>query len=382
MTGHVRITARDPVVSRDGRPFGAGQGRRMRTTGWPLPGMVAGSFRTTLAKAAEKSFTGTVPADLLARVAVHGLFPVVGDELYLPAPANALHPPDTNTPLRAIPRDHDGSCDWPNGANLRPVMPDLPDDADDFKPAKSSPAFWPVSAVKSWLRGEGVALTDRFLLAPEADTRDHVAMDDARGAAADGLLFTTSGLALTHLNRYGVDAKRPFGERYAEIELASRVTIDPPLPWADEALAKLDAVHPLGGERRLVGWKTTAGDWSCPTDVSAALTAAKKRVTMTLVTPAVFTGGWKPGWLDGTPPEGGPRLTLVGVCIDRWRAVSGWALQPPVGPKPIKRYVPAGAVYFFECDSPAALADGWLRPVSDDAQDRRDGYGLAAWGVW
>jgi hypothetical protein len=32
--------------------------------------------------------------------------------------------------------------------------------------------------------------------------------------------------------------------------------------------------------------------------------------------------------------------------------------------------------------SAARLAEGWLRPVSDDPQDRRDGFGLAAWGTW
>jgi len=397
----IRITARDPVVSRDGRPFGAGQGRRMRSTGWPLPGMVAGSFRTTLAKAAGQAFTGTLPADLLKCIAVHGLFPitVVDKELYLPAPADALHREGENQPLRALPRELEGGCDWPGGAKLLPVMPDLADDADDFKPAPAAktPAFWPLSAFEKWLRGENVTFDYTFLMAPEADTRDHVAMNDERGAAADGLLFTTTGLVLTHLRRYGVGADRPFAERYAEITLSSRVTIDPPLPWAEAALAKLGTVHPLGGERRLVGWAAAGEDWSRAAGVTPAPAAANNGVTMTLVTPAVFAGGWQPGWLDaslsGTPPWGGPRLTLVGVCIGRWKAVSGWAMQPqrhptdpskavPPGPKPVKRYVPAGGVYFFECESPGDMATGWLRPVSDDEQDRRDGYGLAAWGGW
>jgi CRISPR-associated protein Cmr3 len=46
--------------------------------------------------------------------------------------------------------------------------------------------------------------------------------------------------------------------------------------------------------------------------------------------------------------------------------------------------VPAGSVYFFEVASgdPASLADQWLAPVSDDAQEQRDGFGLALWGTW
>jgi CRISPR-associated protein Cmr3 len=88
--------------------------------------------------------------------------------------------------------------------------------------------------------------------------------------------------------------------------------------------------------------------------------------------------------LIGSPVDDGPVLKLVGVCIQRWRAVSGWSLAKPRGPKPIKRMVPAGGVYFFEVldGNTSALAPNWLRPVSDDKQDRRNGFGLAAWGIW
>jgi CRISPR-associated protein Cmr3 len=105
---------------------------------------------------------------------------------------------------------------------------------------------------------------------------------------------------------------------------------------------------------------------------------------MTLATPAIFRDGWRPSWLDtGVPFEGGPRLQLVGVCIQRWRAVSGWSYKTG-GPKAIRRMVPAGGVYFFEStsDDNSALASRWLRPVSDGKQEKRDGFGLAVWGTW
>jgi len=77
-----------------------------------------------------------------------------------------------------------------------------------------------------------------------------------------------------------------------------------------------------------------------------------------LATPAIFRHGWRPAWLDkdkleGSPPGSTVQLKLVGVCIPRWRAVSGWSLQPQddpdqpgkkikPGPKPNKRLAPAG----------------------------------------
>ena len=106
-----------------------------------------------------------------------------------------------------------------------------------------------------------------------------------------------------------------------------------------------------------------------------------------LGTPAIFTGDWQPGWLKAGAPVLNTtfRLRLVGAALERWRPVSGWSLEKGcVGPKPVRRLVPAGGVYFFEVaeGSAAALADRWLESICDDPQDRRDGFGLALWGVW
>ncbi len=77
-------------------------------------------------------------------------------------------------------------------------------------------------------------------------------------------------------------------------------------------------------------------------------------------------------------------LRLVGASVPRWRAISGWSLAKPYGPKPTRRLVSAGATYFLEKVSgdPAELAKVWLGPVSDGGQDQSDGFGLALWGTW
>ena len=107
---------------------------------------------------------------------------------------------------------------------------------------------------------------------------------------------------------------------------------------------------------------------------------------MVLATPAIFKDGWKPGWLtNGLEGElYGVKLKLVGVSNGRWKAISGWSLASPRGPKAIRRMVPAGSVYFFKCGQGVAtqLANHWLQSVSDDPQAQRDGFGLALWGTW
>jgi CRISPR-associated protein Cmr3 len=385
MTTFLRISGRDPLVARDGRPFGAGQGNRMRSCGWLHPSVVAGSFRTTLAKAADRGFDPATQAELL-KIDVAGVLPLVGEQLYLPAPNDCVLD-DKGRVFRARPaKTEEGEgADWP-AEGLRPVLLDT---NDDFKP-ESGPTFWPVNRYVEWLTGAKVdPRSADFLGAPLADLRDHVSLDPDSGVASEGQLFTTVGIGSRALPRQGHSPgpAKPSGpprrEYFAEIELAARVGDVP--GWGQQALSTLSVWHPLGGERRLAHWQTARDEkaWERPVAVADALRKTN-RVTMILATPAIFSNGWKPGWLDaGSPFNGGPRLTLVGVCIQRWRALSGWSYKVG-GPKAIRRMAPAGGVYFFESDSNdnSALAGHWLRPVSDREQERRDGFGLAVWGTW
>jgi CRISPR-associated protein Cmr3 len=386
----LQVTPRDPLIARDGRPFGAGQGNRMRSLPWPLPSVVAGSFRTALVKAGTGDFSGDTPQRLM-QIAVAGVFPVHGAQLYLPAPNDAVaEPRDDGKGIMAlrqiVPQVITGGCNLPQ-SGLLPVMLSASQSGEDFKPTEV-PAWWPIEKYTEWLLGNDPGFDSSFLGSPLQETRDHVCIDSQRGAAADGQIFATTGLNATHLPRFGAERSRALNERFAEITLSARITI----PDSETALTigqQYGIWHPLGGERRMVHWQREAEEttgWNCPARIRSTLATATK-VRMILATPAVFKDGWKPGWLkNGLRGElCRVKLRLVGISNGRWKAVSGWSLAPPRGPKPIRRMVPAGSVYFFEVEKPgdaAPLADQWLQSVSDDEQEQRDGFGLAVWGTW
>jgi len=401
----LQLTANDPIIARDGRPFGVNQGRRMRGLPWPLPSVVAGSFRTALVKASsDTGFSGDVP-ERLKKIAVAGVFPVYDEELYLPAPGDALAEPTDDKKIktvhRVVPSACPGGCDFPDGLPLQPVV--LPKNVEDFKPIEP-PAWWPLTKMVEWLTAtEKVEyvpdwLTEKFLNQPIQQLRDHVQLDAELGASAEGLLFATSGLHVSHLPRHGAkanDRKIPFEERFAQITLSARVDFGDSDWQGTERLSW----HPLGGERRLVHWASAGTQklWECPGEVKERLANAT-RIRMVLATPAIFANGWKPGWLkNGLEGEfNGVKLKLKGVSNGRWKAVSGWSLAKTndkgqldpsgkPGPKAIRRMVPAGSVYFFEVENPgdaAPLAGQWLHSVSDEKQEQLDGFGLAVWGTW
>jgi len=388
MTHYVTITPRDPLIARDGRPFGIGQGNRMRSLDWLYPSVLAGSLRTLLGKRTDPTF-GPETVKALKGLSVAGPLPAVDRTLFLPRPLDCVVSEKGGNrrclSLRPRPFGDGEGCDLPAG--LQPVL--LPEDSrEDFKPAQI-PGFWSSAKMAEWLTNPtGVGFhvpppdghgTDGFLEMPPKDVRVHVKMDADTGAGKkEDALFITTGL----------DFSRK--KHATPVQLRARVIGD---NGFTVALDKLDDLHPLGGERRLAHWRADAGDsnlWDCPDQVKRAL-PSNEGIRMVLATPAIFSAGWKPGWLsegenalEGCPPGSAVRLQLVGAIVERWRPLSGWSLEPPVGPKAIRRMVPAGSVYFFKMVSGdgEGLTKTWLQSVCDEQQDRHDGFGLALWGTW
>lgn len=402
----LRVTPLDPFIARDSRPFGSGN--KARTLDWPYPSVIAGSLRTLLGKMAG-GFTSERVLELKA-IQVRGPLPCLCDNLFYPRPLDALvrEEPRGGTlsrevyPVRPIPGTvfpQGSGTNLPAGLSLS--MPiGIPE--EDFKPAPV-PAFWSAERVWDWLSGEpslpvGPVVTGGwgkdFLLGLKREERIHVGIDPGSGTAEESMIFSTSGLDFIT----GSPA-----EGYESLSMALDVSSEIDLYQA--FLSQLDEIHPAGGERRLSRWKaegeTMKDSWRCPEKIKAALSGSGGLVRMMLASPAIFAEGWKPGWLretgsgkavswEGTPPglssESGLRLRLVSAVTGRWIPVSGWLLESGKrpGPKPLRRMVPAGSVYFFEVTQgdPLELEKLWLQPVCDDRQDRLDGFGLSLWGSW
>ncbi len=372
----IRIRGVDPLLFRDGRPFSDELGaQRADSLPVPYPGVVAGAVRTAIGNAAGwKWEEAGVPANALA-ISVHGPVVSMADgQPVVAAPADAVFYRKDNekkNPLKCM-------C-------LRPVtIPEgagcnMPDDmlpmrvTHEEKPERGY-RFWMWDDLKKWLaaaEGEGFdPVPEQFpnIGNPAVEERTHVKIGK-NGIAEDGMLFTTASVV-------------PMEQRKTDDGLIKR-------DWSYLVRVAHDQAVSgplfLGGERRVaVAATADAESWpTCPDDLKNVL-AKSDSIRMVLVTPAIFSGGWKPGWAGGSPPGlNGPKLTLKAACVPRREAVSGWDYAAR-GPKAVRWLVPAGSVFFFkaEGDTSALASDGWLAPVSDNDQDRRDGYGLAVWGIW
>ncbi len=363
-----------PLIVRSGRPFDDQAGAD--TARFPPPSTLAGCLRTAWARANGKAFGPelaelTVTGPLLARSADDGQL-----RLLAPKPADAhyfWHDRDARCIcIRAEPRAFDEGCDGDLPEGLLPVR--FTDKIDGK--ASKGPAWWNWADLIAFRAGQVPSFADldkRGWSPPAGDRRTHVAIDSDTLAADSGRLFQTEGLDFAPDN---LNLDKP---EAPSLRLLARCS---------EALSE-GLVH-LGGERRLSrlqpepdsAWPTPPAHWFERIQKAGGL-------TLTLLTPACFDAGYRPGWLDdalsGEPPLApGLRLRLVAAAVERWQPHSGWDLVRDT-PRPTRKLVAGGATYWFrllDAPTPEALASLWLASLCDLEQDRRDGYGLALPAPW
>jgi CRISPR-associated protein Cmr3 len=250
---------------------------------------------------------------------------------------------------------------------------------DPRKPFANPPRFWTWCTMEQWLlnaRDGEHAIEALGVSGLAEDARTHVSIDPTTQTAVTGALFQTRGLEFT-------GSGRP-PRRLALAAMASKPNQKRLGFNAFENFRR--GLAPLGGERRIAAWRRAGEGAELPKlrdDVRNCIARAGA-CRLLLLTPAIFRDGFRPSWLfeerDGVKP------TLVAAAVPRSQVISGWNLQAGT-PKPTRRLAPAGSVYFLKLSGTVAqreawLTNHWMTCVSDAAQDRCDGFGLAVFGCW
>jgi CRISPR-associated protein Cmr3 len=426
---------RDPLLVGDGRPFGPDPGARAFSLPFPFPSTIAGGIRARAAVNEEGIFQYTrqrigndfrftdedkKALDHLKKLQVRGPLlvqlaadseDIAADAWLISAPGDALLLPSksagTESGIASVKRLVPAQL--PQGTRtdldqqaLR-VVRQL--DSDDQRKPLQPLTYWYWERFKAWLldpsrvTGEEVALDRLGLHGPEREQRIHVSIEAGKGIARDGRLFETSGLEFT--------APGSGRQRLTTAKrLAVAVDVD------ENGYTIRPGVAGFGGERRMVTWRKSNAqlpEWTKDLetkDLAEAL-AKDQHCRLFLLTPGCFRQndstltsprGYCPGsWFYKQAEEHGVVLELKACVVRRPQVVSGWDLaQGRQGsPKPSRRLAPAGTVFFLSLKGDEqgskraekqAIRDWieatWMKCISDEEQDRRDGFGLAALGTW
>lgn len=374
------IIPRDPLIFRDGKPFTAVPGERAKSIPFPFPATVAGAVRTRKGTTFDKA-----EIEELKKISIRGPFLVELEEdkikeWYFPAPADALQMSKEKIYSLAPIEFANGLSDLDNGLKLIGAEKVVKD-----KPMKEPPLYWNWELMQAWLLNpdEKLDLT-KAIRGPKSETRTHVSIDKGTQTALSGALFQTSGMEFI---------KKDKDESLSQVKQ---------LALAVETSATFgDGVDSLGGERRVVHWESS--DKSLPkceevNDDKKENIKEKivrdKHCRLILVTPAYFENGYLPEHLKKTY-----NLEMEAVALPRYQTISGWDYSvvdekgKMIGaPKPTRRLVPAGSVYFIKFNDESKIENFineiWLNSIclaednNKKLQEQLDGFGIALLGTW
>jgi CRISPR-associated protein Cmr3 len=381
------IEARDPLIVRDGRPFDNTPGSRAASLAFPYPATTTGGVRTR----AGIGFTGgrlafdKALSQSVRQIAVRG--PLLAEvqmeaalRFLVPAPADALlvntEPADERLAdrLQLVPLviPEEAATNLPEHLSLVGSR-----FHNRNKAHSEAPRFWYWEEFAKWLTNpstsdQPIELAELGHHGPNPEQRTHVRIDYQSKANDEGGLFQTRGLEFMQVERKGHSQIRQ--------RLAMVVSVTTP----NEFDGKMkDGLAPLGGERRIVNWRRIVnGLPECPQALRDEI-KKHKHCRLVLLTPAYFEGGFEPTWLSQA--NNGISSELKAMAVGRAQVISGWDFETK-RPKITRRLTPAGSVLFLKLEGESDLDEWittiWMQCVSDQAQDRLDGFGLAALGVW
>ncbi|MEM3553571.1 MAG: type III-B CRISPR module-associated protein Cmr3 [Candidatus Bathyarchaeia archaeon] len=349
----------DVWLFRDGRPFSAGEDHDAATIFPPTPFTLQGAIRTKVLADKGVDFSQFKSPD--SDVGYGDNF----GKLRLIGPMLARKRQDKWE--RLIPMPADVVKIGENFALLKPRQ--LP-----FK------TNLPEGLQLLWAKGERIGEAGGWL--PESEWAKYLQGEAPKQVVNNDDLFTLEP-------RFGIAIDR--SKRTTQTQMLYRATFvrlkDDVALWAKvEGVAmKEQGFLRFGGEGRSAVYEAIN---SLPSFTSC-MPKLDKRFKVVLISPAWFSGGWQPKDGDWGKIFGAP-VRLIAVAIPRPQKFGGFDVARGE-PKPIRNFVPAGSVYFFEVDEPIQLSENFAFTETPD-EVRRQNDGENAWakiglgkvliGVW
>lgn len=341
----LEVTPIDSLIFRDGKPFSVNV-HSANGIFPPFPYSFTGLLRTHFGK--EYSYdmekmksAGLGDNETFGDFYLTGSYLKKSDELYFSAPADIIHEKNSQKIIGMLtPKENTDNIvtNYPKNFTKIPST-DFQGEFLNF-----SNCFISATDMKSYLKGnfkeiKNIVTKDFFV---KEEPRTSVQIDSKKAAGEDGKLFTVNFIRFEDSVSFVLSYKAP-------------------------AFKQDSAVATLGGERRLVKL-TKVNKFSLP-----EIEINSNRIKLILTTPAFFNNMQTPNLqIDG--------LKLVSAVSNGYENIGGWDIVK-CRPRPIRKAVKAGSVYYYEIESKEVINKiKNLNSLSDT--DSQAGMGNFLIGGW
>lgn len=374
------LEALDVWMFRDGKPFNAGEGHVANTLFPPSAHTIQGALRAftldVLNVSPKTYINGQAAAEvyallgnphdnqnLLGQMQLFGPFvakryrdqegKATDYERYLPLPQDITASKNVdlrfdNTPLRTLTPEN--STEVIDGKKLHVLNIKADDEAPE--------GFWIAERqFAEYLDGKELTVGDceceDKLFIREYRSGNALRYDKRRVHSEEGMLYTASFI-------------RP----QSDVGL---------LIWVSDSIADVlpdDGCFRMGGEGRSTRYTKLEPGMVIPqSPLNHTWRTDQQRLKIVFLTPTYFSRGWLPELQRFTD-------FLVAATLGRYTTIGGWDLRLNQ-PRPIRRYVPAGSVYYFEFpDEQRPDSLQLLGLPNDELPLHQLGYGQIAVGIW
>ncbi len=355
----IEIDPLDTLFFRDGKPFSMGEETWADGVFPPFPSVIYGALRTAYfanhIKDIGKANTAEDPTKDLEPekgLRIRGIYLKHGEHFYVPLPLDCVREKngekDKAFVLQTTKINANASCNCTTEYIL----------TDNKEVENIEGAILRISVLQDYLKDE-------------ADSKFSIKM-------FSDLLLTESKIGIgrndqTHSSEenrlYRVGMRRLEDSFYNKLKIIVEFDFERLDDFPSEGILK------LGGENKAAAYQKINEDISvCEPKIEG------QKFKLYLLTPALFKKGWIPEWLDGQTLNGtynGIKLRLLTASIGKYISIGGFDMEAKK-PKPMRKAVPAGSVYYFEFEGDKGEVIKHFHKESLSEYDtKKEGYGIS-----
>lgn len=372
----IEITPLDTLFFRDGRPFTMGDDTWANGMFPPSPSVFYGALRSVYFSHKKPELCGNFQ-DQIAQIEklteqfeIRGIYYKIGEEsTYVPLPLDCVKEKgsDENSPLQMLSLERISET----RKEIATFSEKYP-----FEYLLTSQTFAEVESVEDGII-EGSEFQQYLTTCPAQITISRwnalITSEPKIGIGRSNETHASEDSAL-----YRVDGKRLENKNHEKLSFVLDCTNLESFP--------VEGILKLGGEGKTAKFQVIQDHELINRLLFCQSPIICKYFKLVLTTPAIFEKGWLPKWSNDDNefyrifPNAVCRFKLIAAALGKPIFIGGFNMKPPSGPKPMRKAVPAGSVYYFEIvdQYETSVTDVFksIVSISDDENDRKQGFGL------